>query len=206
MDSAKTTETELKLLIADLRAVRARLENLGASQLHARQHETNLRYDFQDRTLEREKMALRLRKDSRARLTFKGPSRLVEGALHRTELEVGVDDHETTARLLEALGFQVTVQYEKYRTTYAYRDCEVMLDELPIGDFIEIEGHEAERLVAIAVELALDPGRAIASSYVELFSTISQNRGYDPVHLTFDAFRGKKVQLEAIGVLPADRA
>ncbi len=59
-------------------------------------------------------------------------------------------------------------RYQKYRETYHWRDVEIVVDETPIGTFLEIEGppatiHEAAR--------ALGRARAdyIAESYAALF-------------------------------------
>ena len=42
--------------------------------------------------------------------------------------------------MLEGLGYVVVFEYEKYRTTYSLDGVELMLDELPYGDFVELEG------------------------------------------------------------------
>ena len=44
-------------------------------------------------------------------------------------------DFEAARRLLEALGYRLTVMYEKYRTTYHLRHLIVVLDEMPYGEF-----------------------------------------------------------------------
>ena len=51
-----------------------------------------------------------------------------------------VSSFDNAKALLEALGYRVSVMYEKYRTTYDWGGCEVTLDEMPYGDFAEIEG------------------------------------------------------------------
>jgi len=42
--------------------------------------------------------------------------------------------------VFEALGYAVYMMYEKYRTTFRLDNLEVVLDELPYGNFVEIEG------------------------------------------------------------------
>ena len=56
---------------------------------------------------------------TKARFTFKGPSEEEEGGiLSRQEIEFVVGDFESAKQFLEALGYEVVVFYEKFRTTY----------------------------------------------------------------------------------------
>ena len=71
-----------------------------------------------------------------------------------------------------------------------------MLDELPYGNFVEIEG-ELEMLRPIAEELHLDWGKAIPASYHALFERLCNSRGLTFRDLTFENFKG-------ISVLPED--
>jgi len=67
-------------------------------------------------------------------------------------VEVQVADLVGARLVLESLGYLVVFEYEKYRTTYELDGVELMLDELPYGDFVELEGdpdglkHAAHRL------------------------------------------------------------
>ena len=103
----------------------------------------NLRFDDTEGGLRNAHRVLRLRQDDKARLTYKGPGSVEGGARLREELEFTVSDFETARKLLEALGYQVMLVYEKYRTTYALGGCEVTLDEMPYGSFAEIDGQGA---------------------------------------------------------------
>ena len=46
--------------------------------------------------------------------------------------------------ILEALGFKPVLVYEKRRHTWSLGETEVVIDELPFGLFMEIEGSEPE--------------------------------------------------------------
>lgn len=70
-------ETEIKFYVRNLKAVAARLENLSAQLIQPRVLETNLRFDLPDGSLRQQARVLRLRQDTAARLTYKGPSRPV---------------------------------------------------------------------------------------------------------------------------------
>jgi len=75
-------------------------------------------WDTADHSLERGGRLLRLRKDARARVTYKDNAVFEDGVVSRTELEFEVDDFEMAWRLFEALGFRVAARYEKYRREY----------------------------------------------------------------------------------------
>ena len=151
MDSAHS-EIELKLYCADLMQVQRRLQRAGARLVAARVLERNLRYDRADGGLDSRGIVLRLRQDSRARLTLKMPGDSAPGQdaiQQRFEAEVEVSDFDTAALIFERLGYHVQLRYEKYRTTWALGHTEIVLDELPCGNFVEIEGdtQQIERTV-----------------------------------------------------------
>ncbi len=68
--------------------------------------------------------------------------------------------------------------YEKYRTTYELDDALIMLDELPYGSFLEIEGETVEQIRDIAATLHLNWEAAIPSSYTALFESLRRRMGY----------------------------
>lgn len=73
---------------------------------------------------------------------------------HRIEHETTVADVDAMERIIEKLGYKLSVVYEKHRKTWHFKDVEVVLDELPFGLFMEIEGTieeiaEAEKLLEI---------------------------------------------------------
>ncbi|NLC28903.1 MAG: class IV adenylate cyclase, partial [Chloroflexi bacterium] len=133
-------EIEVKFLLKDLTALIQKIDQLNLSCTQKRVHEFNLRYDLPDGHLVAKKQVLRLRQDTQALLTFKGPGVLDEGVLLRKEIEVSVSDFDTARRLLEALGYQVIMMYEKYRANYLMDGVILSVDETPFGLFIELEG------------------------------------------------------------------
>ena len=149
MSHKKMQEIEVKLHTPDLALVRKALEKAGATLKTPRVFERNLRYENAAGTLTDEGIVLRLRQDDKAKLTFKSGEGSVDGIFRRFEAEVVVSDFETMDVILRRLGYQVALIYEKYRTTYMLGDAEIVLDELPYGNFTEIEADEAtiERVV-----------------------------------------------------------
>ncbi|MBN1451848.1 MAG: class IV adenylate cyclase [Anaerolineales bacterium] len=200
----KGQETEVKFYVKDLKRVEERLRALGARSIQARVYEVNLRYDLPDSSLRQGGKVLRLRQDERVRLTYKGPSQRSDGVLSRAEFETALDDFESGRNILEALGYIPVATYEKHRSTYELGELHIMLDELPYGDFVEIEGPDAPALQKASKELELDFSAAIPASYLALFEGLCQRRGLDPAQLTFAALEGLQVEPEELSVRPAD--
>jgi adenylate cyclase class IV len=125
----------------------------------------------------------------------------VDGALSRQEIEFTVGDFEAAKAFLETLDYQIIAMYEKYRITYELETSEVskdfgslkilfMLDELPYGNFVEIEGPEAVSIHAAADSLGLKWEAAIAESYLALFERLRGRLGFTFRDLTFENFAG----------------
>ena len=152
-----TLECELKYLDVDLDDLSRRLEKAGG-ETSGRYFESNLVFDYSDRSLKEAGVLLRLRqKQGKAVLTVKKPPETdVPSALKVfEEIESVVDDFETVKRALEAVGFSVFFAYEKVREKWHFMDCVICLDHLPFGDYVEIEGIE-ETVPKCAVALGLD--------------------------------------------------
>jgi len=118
--------------------------------------ETNLRFDTPNGQLARSRQVLRLRQDADARLTYKGPAQPGEEVSIRKEIEFTVGNFDAARHFLEALGYQVSVTYEKYRTTYQMDIVEVVLDELPYGKLRRDRGPDAKAVQVAALLLKLD--------------------------------------------------
>jgi adenylate cyclase class 2 len=197
-------EIEAKFHVKDLVRMETRLRELGAELIQPRVHETNLRFDNAARDMRRAKQVLRLRQDDHARMTFKGPAQKREGVMSRTEIEFIVENFESARAFIEALGYEVTVFYEKYRTTYELDGTHIMLDELPYGDFVEIEGPDIGSIRAVADRLELKWSAAIETSYQALFERVAEKLKLDKSQLAFDAFKRGKPTVGQLEVTPAD--
>ncbi|MEW6505663.1 MAG: class IV adenylate cyclase [Chloroflexota bacterium] len=197
-------EIEAKFFLHDLTAFRRRLENIGAVQVKPRHHEINWRFDLPDGSLTRAHRVLRLRQDGRALLTYKGAGQEGAEVAVRQEVEVEVSDADACRRLLEALGFQVSMIYEKYRTTYRLGEAEIVLDEMPFGLFCEIEAPNAETIHRLAEQLHLNWESRIAMGYYTLFEQLKTVSGLNLRDLTFENFRENSIDLQVIGITFAD--
>jgi adenylate cyclase class IV len=201
-------EIEIKLRVADKRAMLRRLAALHARQQGPRVHEMNALYDTPDGTLARRGQMLRIRierpagwagktvkralgNDARqtAILTYKGPaSSQSKGRAHgppaykvREEREVFITDAAGIAGILEALGLHPWFRYEKHRSTYllpVVNGVKVELDETPIGNFLELEGR-CEAIDRSAKLLGFGPEDYITRSYGSLYLEQSRKPVYE---------------------------
>jgi adenylate cyclase, class 2 len=197
-------EIEVKFYINDLQDVQRRLVQMGAQMQQPRTLEVNLRYDTADGELTRSFRVLRLRLDTAARLTFKGPARAEDGASIRQEIEMEVEDFERAKSLLAALGYRVSMGYEKYRTKYFLDGVHLDLDEMPYGNFIELEGPDVSSLHGLSDRLGLDWEASAPSSYVMLFDGLRRKMNLQFRDLSFVNFTGLKVKPEDLGIRAAD--
>jgi adenylate cyclase class 2 len=200
----KDQELEIKYYVADLAAIDARLQSLGAVVEQVRTHELNLRFDTPGAELTNAMQVLRLRHDTADRLTFKGPMQIVDGIRLRQEIEFTVGDFRSARTFLEALGYKVMMIYEKYRAVYQLDGVLVTLDEMPYGDFVEIEGPHPGGIQAVSRKLGLDWDARILGSYAALFSQLCAELGFTFRDLIFENFEGIEVSPAAMSVRPAD--
>ena len=211
-------EIEAKFYVWDLKKIESRLQDLEARLIQPRVLEINIRFDLPDGGLRSEGRVLRLRQDMEARLTYKGAGKSEQGIVNRTEIEFVVGDFEQAKLFLEALGYQKLLQYDKYRTTYILdsgsllpgtrasgsHNCHIMLDELPYGNFVEIEGENSAAIHSAAHRLGLDMQAAISESYSSLFEKVRRALGLTFADLTFANFVGLQVAPEHLQVQSAD--
>ena len=170
--SAAGVETELKVPVSGHEAVRRALAALGAVRTHELAREVNLLLDGPERRLAAAGCVLRLRRyGDRHLLTFKGKASFEGAVKSRVEHELEIEDGELMRRVLEAIGFEVVMRYDKDREGWRLDEMSIVLDRTPMGDFVEIEG-PAGTLEAVARALGLDPDAAVRGSYVSLWQEL----------------------------------
>jgi len=186
-----STETEIKLYVANLDAVVTQLDAAQATLHTPRVFEKNWRYESPKADLTDNGIVLRLRQDNGGRITYKAPLATVSDAEFRSrlELETSIGDVTVMDDILQRLGFQVSMIYEKYRTTYHLGDAEIVLDEMPYGNFVEIEG-TPEAIRTTLTKLDLDQAPRFHNSYVDLFEQVLDALALEFGDLTFDNFDG----------------
>ncbi len=142
-----------------------RLPDIGAKR-KGEEFEVNTLYTGE--TLDVGHSVLRLRRiGDRGILTYKErfPSR--SDIKHQREDETSVDDPDAMEAILDALGFRRALVYEKRRETWALGKTEIVIDELPFGLFMEIEGTE-QNIRDVESKLAIKRLRSESSTYPQL--------------------------------------
>jgi adenylate cyclase, class 2 len=190
-------EIEVKFLLEDLVAMRQRLMALGATLTTPRTYEENLLFDTPDAQLRHQGRVLRLRRDRRHRITYKEPPthHHVDFKIMQ-EYEVEVSDFAQAHAILTKLGFALSLRFEKYRETFTYQEAEIVLDEVPFGTFMEIEGPQ-EAIRAMVTALGLDFDARLVSSYVDIFEAVCTAYKLPVTDITFAAFQSLAIDLRA---------
>lgn len=191
-------EIEVKFFITDLSLIRRRIAGMGGIS-SGRQFETNLRFDDRQGTLFEQGALLRLRKIAQKNvLTHKS---IPTTADHRfkvlNEIEISVSDFEATKQLFQSLGFLQQQVYEKWRETINFNPTLVCLDEMPYGDFLEIEGRRDD-IRSMAAQLGLDWNRRILMNYLKIFSRLKTALQLPFSDVTFDNFKSQRVDPAAV--------
>jgi adenylate cyclase class 2 len=198
-------ELEVKLYLSDMPAFQQKVEALGSQLTEPRLHEINLRFDTPKGELTRTAQVLRLRQDTAARLTYKGPGETIDGVHARREIEFRVSNFQSAQALLDALGYQISLMYEKFRTTYVLDGLQITLDEMPYGNFTEIEGSDAAAIRTAAEKLNINWEARILDSYTSLFDRLRAELGFTFRDLSFENFSALDISPADLGVKPADQ-
>ncbi len=179
-------ETEVKIRLDSAERGRALLSACGLTQSGEREFEWNRVYDTPDQRLRGSGQLIRIRKaGGRQILTYKGKP---DASIHKTreELEISVSDADLLAEILQRLGYAAGFVYEKYRTEYQATGeaGHVLLDETPIGTFLELEG-DAEWIDHMAIRLGFSKQDYVTSSYGRLYAAFCEENGVPLADMAF---------------------
>lgn len=168
MKHRQSLETEVKLRIPSVEALRPLLQALGFQLRQGAALEQNTLWD-RDGELFEKGSALRTRTYAGlATTTFKGPKRPDPTLKIRPEYETEVSDLVAFEHLLRGLGYVPTLRMEKTREIWMRDELEACLDQTPVGTFLELEG-EADAIKAAMEHLTLDASRIEPRSYPSLW-------------------------------------
>ena len=158
-------EKKFRLTKRQRDAVLRRLPEIGAS-LEGEEFEENILYSGEP--IETGISILRMRRVGRnATLTYKKRIPGASSIKQRLEEETEVADPEAMAAILQALGFSPAMVYEKRRQTWRLGQTEIVIDVLPFGLFMEIEGR-VNQIKAVERKLGLKDLRAEHATYPQL--------------------------------------
>lgn len=144
------TEKKYRLSEDQYKQIADELKEIGAKYI-GEDFEENL--IFGGGILSDQNAILRIRKtQSRTILTYKKRIQNDLAVKQQIEHETEVADFEAMEKIVESLGLMKNLVYEKRRKTWKFKNAEIVLDELPFGFFMEIEGSiteiaEAEMLI-----------------------------------------------------------
>lgn len=180
-------EIEIKLrLPAKLDKIRRALHRLGFRITKRRVFESNTLLDNSKRALRKHGRLIRVRRAGRhALLTYKGPAE-PSRYKKRRELEIDLADGDTMEQIFAHIGYHPVFRYEKLRTEYSrrQRNGKVLLDETPIGNFLEIEG-SPRWIDHTARLLGFSPADYITRSYGYLYLAYCRERRIRPKDMLF---------------------
>lgn len=158
-------EKKYRLTKKQREEVLGRLPAIGAKR-KGEDFEVNTLYTGE--ALDVTRSVLRLRRiGNRGVLTYKEslPARL--DMKLRREDETRIDNPDAMELILEALGLTPALIYEKRRETWRLAKTEIVIDELPFGLFMEIEGSE-EDIREVESKLSIKRLRTEPLSYPRL--------------------------------------
>jgi adenylate cyclase class 2 len=134
------TEKKFRLEQKQFDKLPGRLEKLGAV-FEGEVFEEN--YLHRGGILESRRAVLRLRKtQGKTLLTYKENIDGEKEIKQKMEFETEVADVQAMEDIIRMLGYRLSIVYEKRRRTWHLGKVEIVLDELPFGLYMEIEGTE----------------------------------------------------------------
>ena len=187
-------EIEIKLrLPEDLRAIRQILRRRGFRVAKRRVHESNILFDTATRELRKHGRLLRVRRAGRRSLvTYKGRSERSQYK-KRPEIETDFADSAAMEGIFAQLGYHPVFRYEKFRTEYhkGSDHGKVLLDETPVGNFLEIEG-SVRWIDHTARLLGFSRADYVNRSYGYLYLAYCSERRITPKDMLFKSRRRQK--------------
>ena len=135
---ANEIEKKYRLSAGQKEEILESLKEIGA-EYEGEDFEENILF-YSPELLEQQAV-LRLRRiGERTILTYKRKVLNNAGFKEHVEYETEVADFGEISKIIEVLGYKRALVYEKRRRTWRFRQVEIVLDGLPFGDFMEIEG------------------------------------------------------------------
>jgi adenylate cyclase class 2 len=196
---AAPVEIEVKIAVTSAARARKILREAKFQPAGARVFERNLVLDNERGTVKENGLLLRIRTTGRragsqqALCTFKGPAR--ENRMHhkiRIEREFTAGNAEECLAVFAGIGFHPAFRYEKYRTKFtrpgraAGQQGHIVLDETPVGVFLELEG-PAAWIDRTAKDLGFSRDAYITMSYARLWERWREEHNLRPADMLFNS-------------------
>lgn len=198
-------EIEVKIAVSNAARARKVLLEAGFRVSAARAFEQNLVLDNAKGLVKASGLLLRVRTMGKRRsagsalVTFKGPAK--ETPTHhkmRIEREFTASSAEECLAVFAGVGFEQAFRYDKHRTKFSRRarrgekgaPGQVMLDETPIGVFLELEGPPLW-IDRTAKELGFSRNDYITVSYTRLWEQWRAEHELPPGDMLFSPKTGR---------------
>jgi adenylate cyclase class 2 len=185
-------EREIKLRITSTAKARNLLRGLGYRTEKPRVFEQNLVLDDPNASLRNQGLLLRVRAAGKTvTCTFK--KKEVPGRhKSREEREFESSSLTETLAVFDGLGYREAFRYEKYRTEFsrAGEPGHVLLDETPLGTFLELEG-AGKWIDRTAKSMGYQPADYVIESYGALWEQWCVARGFPMKDMRFENKRTK---------------
>jgi len=182
------TETEIKIRWnGPASGARAVIERHGYQLAAARTLEVDQLFDRPSGELQQSGLVLRLRRSGTlATVTYKGPATR-DVYKSREEIEFDISDPDAFVAVLDRLGYRPGFRYEKYRTKFFDpREAGLlMLDETPVGVFLELEGSE-DWIDLTANRLGFTSEAYLTASYASLYRLHRERNPEAPANMIFE--------------------
>ena len=155
-----STETEVRFLEIDKKALLAKLRALGAEDSGEHMLEEVIMYDKALKWRDEQRF-IRLRKsDGKTVLTYKHHNALDK--VQATEIETAVSDMEAAVNLFEEIGFVAYRHQEKKCHSLKLGDVMFDIDTWPrLPAYVELEGPSLEALEKAAATVELDWSKVV---------------------------------------------
>ncbi|HVV43693.1 MAG TPA: class IV adenylate cyclase [Bryobacteraceae bacterium] len=198
---AAPVEIEVKIAVTSVARARKILREGKFRRDGSRVFEQNLVLDNAQGNLKRKGLLLRLRttgkrgKPGEALCTFKGPAG--ETPSHhkiRIEREFTAGDANECLAVFAGIGFHPAFRYEKFRTKFSRRrrgagkQGHIVLDETPMGVFLELEG-PAAWIDRTAKDLGFSRNDYITMSYARLWEQWRDEHAIPAGDMVFESGR-----------------
>jgi len=199
-------EIEIKLRLSSAQDGRTRLAAAGFLERSPRLLERNTLYDDQHFSLRQRGELVRVRLyGKQVLLTYKRRGGevpgTVAGSLHkqRPETETEVAHEAPLVAVLLAAGLKPVLRYEKYRTIFARPEEPglALLDETPIGPFLELEG-PPDWIDRAAAALGFLPADYLTQSYLSLNLEECRKKGIEASDMLFSVEADHGTDQEAV--------
>jgi adenylate cyclase class 2 len=182
-------EIEIKFEIKNPNLIRKALKNLKA-KFFGKVFEKTIRFDTPNDDLAKIGKFLRIKTGFKNVITLK---RKIESKKfkEREEIELEISDPEKMEIILKNLGFTKARIMEKYREKWKLNGTEIVIDKLPMGNFIEIEGRE-KSIKKVVNLLGLDFKNRLVCTYWDLWKDFTRKKGIKNENIVFSAIKRHK--------------